>query len=358
MVIASGESYTVLVSDDGQHVWIFGSDFFGNGHGDWFRICYEGLKDIRVPTEIQRGEIGLHKDVRIIRASCGFDHTVLISDDGRIWTFGSNNCGQLGHGDIIHRLVPEEIKRGENDIPEDVKIVSVSCGQYHTVLLSDDGRIWTFGNNIYGQLGHGDSGYDTNRNAPTKIQRNKNGIPEDVKIIDANCGYNHTVLLSVDGRIWTFGSNCSGQLGHGDMETRNVPTEIQRNINGLHKDIRIIGVSCGEYHTVLLSDDGRIWTFGRNKYGQLGHGDNEDRNVPTEIQRGEYGLHKDNNILGVSCGANYTVLLSNDGRIWTFGRNKYGQLGHGDNEEKNIPTEIRDLSLRQFGSLTKSANKS
>jgi alpha-tubulin suppressor-like RCC1 family protein len=330
MYIVSGEYHTVLVSEDGRHVWTFGDNFYGQlGHGD--------TEDKNEPTEIQRGDQGIPEDVRIIGVSCGFRHTVLLSDDGRIWTFGSNNCGQLGlgHEDNKNRNVPIEIQRGEYGLPEDVIITGVSCGEYHTVLLSEDGKhIWTVGRNDHGQLGHGDR---INRNVPKEIQRRVNELPEDVKIIGASCGSHHTVLLSDDGRIWTFGDNINGQLGHGDIEERYVPTEIQMNKNEREEDVKIISVSCGTSHTVLLSEDGKhIWTFGNNRYGQLGLEDNLDKNVPTEIQREE-----DVKIISVSCGGFHTVLLSDDDRIWTFGDNFYGQLGHGDIEERYVPTEIQ-----------------
>jgi len=421
MYIASGDYHTVLISDDGQHVWTFGI----NEHGQ-LGLGMGVNKGRNVPTEIPRGENGLSKDVRIIGVSCGSSHTVLLSDDGRIWVFGDNTCGQLGlgMGDNEYKNVPTEIQREVCGFPEDVKIVNASCGVYHTVLiyedgriwtyafdfsdtndilnqidlgddikidvpteihrnkigfpedvriigsscgdnytalLSDDGRIWTFGENYYGQLGLG-MGDNEYKNVPTEIQRNINGLLEDVRIISVSCGHDHTVLLSDDGRIWTFGLNDYGQLGLGDRKYRNVPTEIQRGLNGLLEDVKIIGVSCGAYHTVLLSEDGKhIWTFGKNTYGQLGLGmeDNEDKNIPTEIQRNINGLLEDVRIIGASCGYDHTVLLSDDGRIWTFGNDTYGQLGlgMGDREKIIIPTEIQDFSLRQFGSLTKSANK-
>jgi alpha-tubulin suppressor-like RCC1 family protein len=346
-----GWFHTVLLSEDGKHIWTFGDNIHGQlGHGD------RGYGTNRnIPTEIHRGENDLPEDVNIVKVSCGDYHTVLLSDDGRIWTFGNNTSGQLGHGDIKHRKVPTEIQRGKNGIPEDVRIIGVSCGRDHTVLLSDDDRIWTFGYNRYGQLGHGDI---EDRHVPIEIHRNKNELPEDVRIVRAYCGSDHTGLLSDDGRIWTFGSNRCGQLGHGDNEIRNIPTEIPRGENGLSEDVRIIGASYGSDHTVLLSDDGRIWTFGDNYFGQLGHGNNQNINIPTEIRRRANELPKDVKIICASCGDCYTVLLSDDGRIWTFGFNIFGQLGHGNTGNRNIPTEIRDLSLRRFGSLTKSANKS
>jgi alpha-tubulin suppressor-like RCC1 family protein len=384
--VSCGYMHTVLLSEDGN-IWTFGYNIYGQlGHGE----CEE---HILLPTEIrrqgqggqrqgqggqrqgqggqrqgqggqrqgqgQRQIIGLPKDVKIIGVSCGSRHTVLLSEDGKhIWTFGNNDDGQLGHGDngrCTHRKIPTEIPREEYGLPEYVRIVGASCGEYHTVLLSDDGCVWTFGNNNYGQLGLG-MGDTLDRNVPTEIQGGENEFPEDVRIVRAYCGSDHTVLLSDDGRIWTFGFNEYGQLGHGDKENRNVPTEIQRNKNELPEDVRIVDVSCGENYTVLISDDGRIWTFGDNGYGQLGHGDKKKRKIPTEIQRGLNGLHKDVRIIGASCGNDHTVLISDTGDIWTFGNNVDGQLGHEDTKNRNVPSKIKNLSLRQQ-SLTKSANK-
>jgi alpha-tubulin suppressor-like RCC1 family protein len=407
MHIATGTFHTILISDNGK-IWAIGSNEYGQlGLGPGYN------EYINVPTEIQRGLNGLSEDVRIISASCGQSHTVLLSDDGRVWTFGDNEYGQLGLGDFLNRSVPTEIQRGLNGLLEDVKIIGVSCGDYNTVLLSEDGKhIWTFGQNSSGQLGHKRT---ENINVPTEIQRRANELPEDVNIVKASCSSHHTVLLSDDGRIWIFGNstsaylvpiiaitnlpidfqiqrgvkfvniscgydhmillsddgriwaagyNSDGQLGLGIEDITSMLTEIQRvkpGEYGLPKDININNVNCGDNYTVLLSENGKnILTFGSNSDGQLGlgMGNRENRNVPTEIQRRENELPEDVRIIDTSCFGCHTVLLSDDGRIWTFGSNSSGQLGLGDNKNENInvPTEIPNFSLRDIA-YKKSAYK-
>jgi len=159
-----------------------------------------------------------HYDVNIAtkRYSCGDSHTVLVSEDGRVWSFGNNNRGQLGLGDTNHRNTPQEIT-----VPASVRIVGVDCGENHTVLVGEDGRVWSFGKNEYGQLGLGNQGIGTGRNTPTEIT-----MPEGVRIVGVGCGYSHTVLIGEDGRVWSFGNNDSGQLGLGDNHDRNTPQEI------------------------------------------------------------------------------------------------------------------------------------
>ncbi len=272
----------------------------------------------------------------IIGVSCGYSHTVLVKSDGTVWSFGSNYSGQLGLGNNTNQNTPQQIPT----INSVDNIIGVSCGASYTVLVKNDGTAWSFGRNDSGQLGLGN---DTDQHTPQQIPT----INSVDNIIGVSCGDYHTVLVKSDGTAWSFGRNDSGQLGLGNNTSQNTPQQIP-TIND------IIGVSCGGNHTVLVKSDGTAWSFGLNVYGQLGLGNNTNYNTPQQIPT----INDIDDIIGVSCGNFHTVLIKSDGTVWSFGNNVDGQLGLGNSAplNQNTPQQIPDFNLNS-GRLIKSAAK-
>ncbi|AYV83060.1 MAG: chromosome condensation regulator [Hyperionvirus sp.] len=158
-----------------------------------------------------------------------------------------------------------------------------------------------------------------------------------------SCGRDHSVIRLKDGRVMVCGGNGKGQLGiecGGDVS-------LFSEIKGIPKNVR--EVICGEHHTFIILTDGTILGCGCNKFGQLGLGDNRDRNVFEEIR----GISK--NISEVTCGNDHTFLRFNDGSLMSSGSNEYGQLGLGDNLNRNEFKEIaqidRNVSKVTCGSI-------
>src|SRR5437763_163736 len=141
-------------------------------------------------------------------------------------------------------------------------------------------------------------------------------------------GGHHSIILN--DSILTFGSNCYGQLGLGDDINRNIPTLII----DIHN---IIAISAGHRHSMILNDSGQIYTFGTNDAGQLGLGNNTWRKRPT-LTSDIY------NSIAISASDNYSMILDEHSQIYTFGNNEYGQLGLGDNTNRNIPTLINNMN--------------
>ena len=176
----------------------------------------------------------------------------------------------------------------------------------HSLILKNDGTLWSCGYNVYGQLGLGDT---TNRNTFTQVTTNTN----DIKSI--YCGDYHSFILKNDGTLWGSGYNGYGQLGLGNTSKKYTFTQVTTNAD----DIK--SVYCGAYHTFILKNDGTLWGCGRNDYGQLGLGDTSSRYTFTEITTNI------DDIKSVYCGDYHTIMLKNDGTLWGCGSNNYGQLG-------------------------------
>jgi len=297
--ISAGLHHT-LITKKGR-VYSFGYDNNGQlGFGDY------KYKDKNIPTLIP----GLNN---IIQAIAGSWHSLALTKNGLVYSFGRNQSGQLGLGDTNDRNFPILILGLKN-------IKQIATGSSHTLAVTKDGQVYAFGSNYYGELG---LGHNNQRNTPTLIPGLNN-------IKQVTAGSQDSLALTEDGQIYSFGYNNYGQLGLGDINNRNVPNLIP----GLNN---IIQVSAGYVHTLALTKDGQVYSFGHNIVGQLGLGDNNDRNVPILIP----GL---NNVIQVSAGYQNSLALTEEGKVYSFGSILLRQLGLGDNNYRNIPRLIPGLN--------------
>ena len=306
--------------------------------------------------------------------ACGYDHTITLSNDGTVYSFGINNKGALGLGHNEHVSLP-------TPIPNLPKIKMISCGGKFTVCVDDEGFIWSFGDNDYGQLGTGNT---TNLNVPQKLL----DIPP---VLSVSCGYEHTLMITNDDdNLWSCGSNSFGQLCLGDTKYRSKPQKTSfsdiskisagynytlfENNNGEifgcgsnnHGECglgyycprqitpslipnappNIVQFICGSKLSLFLDSEGNVFSVGDNYFGQLGLGHNTKQNVLNKIPNIPP-------IQKISCVTSSCYLIDYEGNLWTFGNNHHGQLGHGDKTDKNIPKMIntlRDIRQISYGS--------
>ncbi|XP_037684304.1 protein RCC2 [Choloepus didactylus] len=225
-------------------------------------------------------------------------------------------------------------------------VVSGSCAA-HSLLITTEGKLWSWGRNEKGQLGHG----DTKRvEAPRLIE----GLSHEV-IVSAACGRNHTLALTETGSVLAFGENKMGQLGLGN-QTDAVPSPAQIMYNGQP----ITKVACGAEFSMIMDCKGNLYSFGCPEYGQLGH--NSDGKFIARAQRIEYDCElvprrvaifiektKDGQILpvpnvvvrDVACGANHTLVLDSQKRVFSWGFGGYGRLGHAEQKDEMVPRLVK-----------------
>ena len=167
------------------------------------------------------------------------------------------------------------------------RVVMVACGGVHTMAVTAAGHAWTCGANNHGELGVGDR---ENRLVFTQVDAGQLG---GARIVMAACRWLHSVLVSAEGRVWTFGWGTSGQLGHNDEQDRLVPTLLAAVVFEASK---IVTVAAGGWCTMAVGDNGALWAWGSGSFGQLGLGDTNNRLVPTlvrveEVFWGVQGAH-------------------------------------------------------------------
>jgi alpha-tubulin suppressor-like RCC1 family protein len=194
-------------------------------------------------------------------------------------------------------------------------VKTVSAGGWHTVTVAMDGTLWSWGDNESGQIGDDTM---TTYNQWGQLE-NDNTRTFPVRIGTASnwssvsAGQHHTVAIRTDGTLWSWGNNEQGQLGDGTTTRRTSPIRIGTDSNWAF-------AAAGGYHTVAVKTDGTLWAWGNNEHGRLGDGTATRRTSPTRI-----GI--ETNWATVSAGWQHTVAVKRDGTLWAWGNNEDGRLG-------------------------------
>ncbi|XP_070288953.1 probable E3 ubiquitin-protein ligase HERC4 isoform X3 [Myotis yumanensis] len=241
--------------------------------------------------------------------------------------WGNASFGQLGLGGIDEEIVLEPRK---SDFFINKKVRDVGCGLRHTVFVLDDGTVYTCGCNDLGQLGH-----EKSRKKPEQV------VALDAQnIIAVSCGEAHTLALNDKGQVYAWGLDSDGQLGLlGSEECIRVP----RNIKCL-SDIQIVQVACGYYHSLALSKASEVFSWGQNKYGQLGLGTDCKKQASPQLIKSLIGIP----FMQVAAGGAHSFVLTLSGAIFGWGRNKFGQLGLNDENDRYVPNLLKSLRTQKI----------
>jgi uncharacterized repeat protein (TIGR02543 family) len=259
--------------------------------------------------------------------------SIALTSENRVFTWGYNIHGTLGDGTTTTRIKPEEITDRFN-LQSGEFIISVDLGSTHASALTSEGRVFMWGYNAYGQLGDGTT---TNRNTPIDITAQFN-LSEGETIIYLSLGVLTSEAISSSGRVFTWGKNEFGQLGDGTTTNRLTPTEITSQF-GLNIGETVTCISSGDHSSSALTSDNRVFMWGKNDYGQLGDGTTANKLTPMDITS-QFALYAEESIILIRVGDRHSAALSSEGRVFMWGYNAYGQLGDGTLTHRYIPTEI------------------
>ena len=246
--------------------------------------------------------------------AAGYRHSVALKDDGTVWTWGDNVYGQLGNGTTTGTNRGTQVSGLSN-------VKAVAAGGYHTLALKQDGTVWVFGSGTYGQLGNG----TTTGTQTTPVQ--VSGLSNVVKIV---AGGNHSFATKSDGTIWGWGQGSYGQLGNGASVNKTTPVQI----SALSNIVQILG---GNSHSIALKADGTVWIWGGGYNGCLGNGTTTGTNSPIKVS----GL---SNIASVGIGNSYSAAVTTTGSVYNWGRNSNGQLGNSGTTDSLVPILVNGVS--------------
>lgn len=243
--------------------------------------------------------------------AAGWTHSVAVRD-GRVWTWGDNAYGQLGQPDAGRALCPRPVAGLSN-------VVAVSAA-WHTLALTASGEVYAWGRNDLGQLGNKRFGWGEKEEKPVRVV----GLRD---IVAVAAGWEHSLALSRDGHVYAWGSQSHGQLGDGVRQT-GTPVSTPQKVPGLSEVTRI---AAGGQHSLALCRDGTVYAWGSNWNGQLGNGKigkGGHSAVPRPVV-GADGKGMLREIVAMAAGGLHSIAVAADGTVYAWGYNGTGQVPEG-----------------------------
>jgi alpha-tubulin suppressor-like RCC1 family protein len=262
-----------------------------------------------------------------------------------VWSWGRGTCGQLGHGGFDDRSVPTVVIM-ENDSMGGVQ--SMAAGGRNSAVVTADGRVLMFGSNENGQLGLGEFGPEVV--FPTELQ-----AVSAAGVTGCAAGGHHTFLFTLLGTVFCFGGGERGQLGCFDPDYSEMPFRCAfPRLVPLLENFAVLSVSCGRHHTLVVLENGDLFTFGSGGDGQLGHG---DFGVSTQNPR------RVESLVGIPIrttagGSSHSLVLTKNGRVFAFGSGRHGALGGGDYISSSLPQLVTALIDQRVTEIAAGANSS
>jgi alpha-tubulin suppressor-like RCC1 family protein len=308
-VIAAGDAFSLVIIDGKVYA------------AGWNEYGQLGLGD-----ESDRNRFTEVKDLegkKVIAIYAGTGHSFALSKDGKVYAAGWNNKGQLGLGDSgegNHRSVFTEVTdlSGKN-------ITAITAGIWYSLALAKDGKVYATGDNRFGQLSLGD---ENNRDRFTEVT-SLNGK----NIVAIAAGYNHSLALAKDGKVYTAGNNVGDALFLGEETVRDRFTEVT-SLNGKN----IVAIAAGRYHSLALSKEGKVYAAGYNEYLSPIFHDDSAAGLFVEIAD-----LSGKGIIAIATGSSYSLALAKDGKVYAT-ENKFFNKPDASVGKLDIFIETKDLS--------------
>lgn len=238
-------------------------------------------------------------------------HVLAIGTDGKLYAWGYNQDGQLGNGQDATNTIGSPNQLTVTLINGDTDWLYISAGSRHSAAIKSDGganNLYTWGNNLFGQLGNG--------TVNTLVSP---GIPTPTLVgagfSKVACGGNHTLSIDTSGKLYAWGNNSNGQLGDASTVNANTPQLISAG--------PFTYIAAGNNFSAAIDIRSRLFTWGENNSGQLGNRTTSNAAIPTITAFGSLG------IMQIACGHQHAVAIDSTGRIYTWGYNQEGEIGTG-----------------------------
>jgi uncharacterized repeat protein (TIGR01451 family) len=300
--VSTGGTHSLALKSDGT-VWSWGLNSLGETGGDG-----PSYTDARVVNGLSN----------VTAVSAGSNHSMALKSDGTVWIWGGNDRGQLGLGTLDSDRHPTPVI-----VPGLTGVNSISAGTGFSVVVRNDGTVWTWGENLNGQLGVA--------GASTKSPAQVGGV-SGVKAVSVS--YNHVLALKTDGTVVGWGMNAFGQTGSTNFVNVNPAPAVVSGLSG------VSAVAAGYGFSLALKTDGTVWGWGLNAIGQLGNGatGSNPQTAPTLVSAVS-------NATAIAAGNSHGVALLTNGTLRTWGENTNAQLGDGTTFNRLTPVEVTGILI-------------
>ncbi|MEU8545366.1 Ig-like domain repeat protein, partial [Streptomyces sp. NPDC048717] len=303
--LSAGHGFSLgLTADGGVYAWGI------NNYGQ--------LGDGTTTSSTTPVKVDLPAGVHVTALASGSNHTLALTADGRVYAWGWNAYGQLGDGTTTDRHAPVPVA-----LPAGTTITAVAAGDNgeFSLAATSDGRVLAWGWNRYGQLGDGTT---LDRITPTEAS-----LPAGTEVTDLAAGAGHSLALTSAGSVYAWGLNGSGQVGDGTTTDRHSPVQI------LPAGPGVAALTAGAIHSLLMTVDGRVYAWGDNTFGGLGDGTTTQRDEPVRTW-----LPAGADAVAIAAGNFHSLALTSDGRVFAWGLNNHGQVGDGTTTDRLTPVTV------------------
>lgn len=262
------------------------------------------------------------------QAIAGPGHSVVVTKSGAVFTFGSNNMGQLGHGSLDEEWRPRPLRSLQG-----VRVIQATAGVGRTMLVTEMGQVYAFGKDTFSEPEHGSpaaKGISTPRLVESL---------EGIFVVQTAIGNYFTAVLSREGRVYTFAWGSDAKLGHGTDHQDQKPQLLK----GPLEHLPVVQIAAGYCYLLALAYQPcgmSVYSVGCGLGGKLGHGTRTDERYPRMI---DHLVQLNFKPLAVAAGAWHAAVVGQDGRVCTWGWGRYGCLGHGNEECEGLPKVVSAL---------------
>ena len=339
MQTVNGNGYSLALSADST-IYTWGRNEYGQ--------LGNGVTATNSPVPVAVKTAGTPMEGKTItQLSAKVWYALALASDGTVYSWGFNSWGQLGNGTsgaANNASAPVAVKTAGTPM-EGKTIVQVAAGATHSLALATDGTIYAWGKNEYGQLGN-----DSTTNSPVPVAVKTAGTPMDGKtIIQIHAGYEHSLALASDGTVYAWGRNNSGQLGKNDATDAHIPAAVQTLGTPMAGKV-IVQLAAGNSQSMALASDGTVYTWGWNQYGQLGNGTTTNSRIPVAVVT--TGTPLAGKIISqIAAGNAHALAMTDDGTVYTWGWNQYGQLGNNSTINSSLPVIVKTTGTPLAGKM-------
>ncbi len=308
-------SFILALTDEGQ---VIGWGYNSNGR----LLGVATPANVATPTLINTGDMA-NKNITAISAGEAF--SVALDSDGTVYTWGYNGSGQLGDGTVVSPKLPVNIS--SSGALAGKTITGIAAGGANGYAIDSDGKAYGWGHNAQGSVGNGTLIASAPYAQSTPAAISMNGALLGKRISDISGGYLFAIALTTDGDVYSWGYNAQGQLGDNTTSNRYSPVAVYSG--GAISGKTIVAISSGASTSGVIDDSGAVYGWGNNQYGQLGNGataTTQAAPVFTDVTPITSG---GSSVGSISAGGTSSSIIDNQGNIFSYGRNDYGQLGDG-----------------------------
>ena len=330
--MSDAAGFSVGVASDGN-AYAWGSNQHGQlGIGN----TTKQNKPVKIPLPD-----GVDSGFTYTQAAAGGFHVLAVGSDGIVYSWGANDHGQLGDGTTVERSKPQPVP-DPNDTSQPFKAVQVSAGAYDSAAISPVGHVYTWGSEGNSRDGNFNPSFTPPRKTPTPAAA-PDGSGQGLQAVRVSLGWSFIMALDEDGNVYAWGYNNYGQLGNNSTSSAYTATPARvrdpNSPNDPGKGLQATQISAGTDHGLAIDRNGTVLSWGHNNSGQLGNGSTYDQPAPEPIKnpggRGSFTA------VGISTGVIYSLAVDSSGNTWAWGYNAYGQLGNGDVFALLTPTRVR-----------------